>query len=91
MPRCIDADALKEKIKYSMLLKMGYLNECADAGREIPEEVRKQILGSIDLHKAFIELIDEQPTVTINDLAKEIKDTNCNHNADDSKKVSSGW
>lgn len=35
--------------------------------------------------------IENQSTVTINDLAKEIKDTNCNHNADDSKKVSSGW
>lgn len=63
MPRYIDADALKEKVRYSMLLKMGFINHCADAGREIPEEERKQIMESIDLHKAFIKLIDEQPTI----------------------------
>ena len=30
-------------------------------------------------------------TVTINDTAEEIKVTNCNHNADDSKKASFSW
>ena len=37
--------------------------------------------------------IDDMPTVTINDLADEIKVTNCNYNqfAEDSKKVSISW
>lgn len=60
MSKYIDANVLKEKLRYSMLFKMGFLNHCADAGREIPKTERQQILDSIDLHKAFIELIDEQ-------------------------------
>ena len=63
MPRHIDADALKEKVRYSMLIKMGYLNNCADMGHEIDAEYKKQILANIDFHKAFIELIDKQPTI----------------------------
>ena len=39
----------------------------------------------------FVRRSDNCPFVTINDLAEEIKVTNCNHIADDSKMVSSSW
>ena len=40
------------------------------------------------LHAPYIteQDVEEMPTVTINDHPDEIKVTNCNHNADDSKK-----
>lgn len=57
--RLVDAEALKEKVRYSMHIKMGFINYWA----EIPEENRKRVIDSIDLHRAFIKLIDEQPTI----------------------------
>ena len=45
---------------------------------------------SDDLNVMLTE-VKELPTVTINDHPDEIKVTNCNHNADDSKMVSSSW
>ena len=47
----------------------------------------RDVTSNIEDCGDVLEIIERQPVVTINDTAKEIIVTNCNHNADGSKKV----
>jgi hypothetical protein len=49
----------------------------------------RDITSNIEYCGDVLEIIERQQVVTINDLAEEIKVTNCNHNAEVSKMVSS--
>ena len=51
----------------------------------------KDVTSNIDYCADFLEIIERQPTVTINDHSDENIVTNCNHIAEDSKKVSFSW
>lgn len=57
--KLIDADKLKDIIKYSRSVHVGYLNHCAEAGHE-PDN-KKLIEAAIKWDDDILELIDEMP------------------------------
>lgn len=61
--RPIDGDKLKEAVKYSESMYIGYLNHCAEAGHD-PSD-KDLIEATIKWHEGMWKLIDASPTIEI--------------------------